>query len=108
VSIIVTYEVVGSDGKPVHNVAVKENEKVILSLNAEDVPNRNYVSTTSGRIDDLIGPEPGQPLGNAFLHTEQTFTVRKDGETIGLSTKIDQYILEENGRVTAAAEIQIP
>ena len=106
---IVRYQVVDSDGKPVHNVAVQEHEEVKLALNAEDESNPGYVNLPSGQIYDFIGPKLGQPSGgNSLLITEQTFTAKKDGEEFFLTTMINQYILEKHGSVTAAAVIRIP
>jgi hypothetical protein len=56
-----------------------------------------------------VGPQnPVQSNTDAYLHTEQTFTVLEGDQTYYLTTKIDQHILIQNGQVTTSTVISVP
>jgi hypothetical protein len=73
-------------------------------------PSPNPVADPKGTFTDVIGPKYGLPQHESeYLKTEQTFTAYKDGASYPLSTKVNQYYVVKDWKVSAAvADIIVP
>ncbi len=106
--IVVTYVVVDPHGRRVTGVNVQEHVKDVVAINAHSDPNPKAVKASDGRFRDEVGPKFGPEHSNSYLKTEQTFTVYQSGHAFDISTKVNQYIVVQNWKVTASAVIVVP
>jgi hypothetical protein len=106
--IIVTYQVVDAHGNAVTDVSVQEHVKDVVAINAHSESNPDKVHDPNGKYVDQIGPKFGPQHKDSYVKTEQTFTAYKGNHAYELTTKINQYILVQNWKVTASAVIVVP
>jgi RHS repeat-associated protein len=106
--IIVTYQVVDTHGNAVTDVSVQEHVKDVVAINAHSEPNPDTVHDPNGKYVDQIGPKFGPQHKDSYVKTEQTFTAYKRNHAYELTTKINQYVLVQNWKVTASAVIVVP
>ena len=104
-----TYQVVDPNGTPVRDVAVQEHVKVLALENVNPSATPVPIPNAQGMVVDRVGPTaPPRTDIHSFLKTEQTFTATKDGKTYELSTKTNQYVINNHGTVTVQVVIVVP
>jgi hypothetical protein len=106
----VTYQVVDKNGTSVPGVSVQEHVTTLAAYNVNVEPNPDPVTDPNGTFTDVIGPKFGLPEHETeYLKTEQTFTAYQNGTAYPLSTKVNQYFVVKDWKVSAAvANIIVP
>ena len=104
-----SYQVVDPTGKPVRDVSVQEHVKVVAAENVNPSAAERPIHYPTGEVTDRVGPlGPPRTDIHSFLKTEQTFTATKDGKTYGMSTKTNQYVVNDHGTVTVQVVVVVP
>lgn len=102
-----TYQVMDAHGNAVTGVSVQEHVQDVVAVNTHSEPTADKVKAPNGQVQDEIGPKFG-PQQNSYVKTEQTFTVFKGDHAFELTTKINQYVLVQDSKVTASVVLAVP